>query len=1002
MSDQHLRYTEKIEDVIASEHVYIQQRRRHYGMAEGDDETRPKDLWGITISGGGIRSATLALGMMQKLIVERLFKRFDYMSTVSGGGYMGACLSSLMHNPTESFVVPDAFAGKQEEMIPGLDADTSPFVRLIKTKPIEADVEAEEEEVNTQVQARFVPAQLEMNIPNVSDKRKEPSEIVLDYDSPEKTRIDVRHQIHHLRTHGEYLTPDKKLFSPSVQKAIGTIFSGIVHNIFLFVLALIVFVSLHYILFDQISNHNFFELMMNPTETTVETSEDVSATEALGQFWAHAVMDHVTRIGEVFSKRMEYAGLFALMGLVLSIGFIIYSRRSRKQYQADELNPEKLREVETGRTYEEEVEYDFIRSFNLWSIFGGPILTAIFWVLARSWGWLDPASSVSPPSGETFDYWIIFSLPACFAMGIFLGTYFILAFVSQQPKQIRISRSFHGALRGGAFYALIISILMPLGILLLFSISFYFDELIYGLFSSISSLVSIVVGYLALNRSGDKDKSNSSGGFVDTLVKRLQGPVLSLSVILFVVLAASAITRSLIWKPWGDAVYFPMVLMSVAFVVFVLSGYFVNSNKLSLHYFYRDRLSEAYLKTDARVKRAGRHHQGMPLVPLRDNENLRLKNLGWRRLKGKEEKEAAELARQGKLPESYRFVRKDKIYKPNPRTPYHLIVTALNLQGTEELVRKDLKSEHFIFSRNYVGSQSTGYVRSDFYRKGRTKLARAMAISAAAVSSGMGFSSFFAQSFITTLLNLRLGYWVENPWYYRANCRQRLVKSSRKGLYLRLFRGWTKVVLPKERLEGHALALQKNPWRKYTFWPIYLVQELLGLTTASQRLVNVSDGGHTGDNLGLMPLLRRRCKFIVVCDFEEDKKYGFASFNHAIRMANVEENIDITIDLKPLIPESREDNNIPKSSASVAIGSIGYPNNTKGTLVYLKSSLNNCDLPVNIYNYRKLNEDFPHQSTADQYFDDAQFEAYRSLGFHIAGEAAQKIYEHLQQAEKET
>ena len=33
--------------------------------------------------------------------------------------------------------------------------------------------------------------------------------------------------------------------------------------------------------------------------------------------------------------------------------------------------------------------------------------------------------------------------------------------------------------------------------------------------------------------------------------------------------------------------------------------------------------------------------------------------------------------------------------------------------------------------------------------------------------------------------------------------------------------------------------------------------------------------------------------------------------------------------------------------------------------------------------YKEANEDFPHQSTGDQFFDEPQFESYRMLGWHI-------------------
>jgi hypothetical protein len=48
----------------------------------------------LCVSGGGIRSATFALGIIQGLASADLLKRFDYLSTVSGGGYIGSWLSS--------------------------------------------------------------------------------------------------------------------------------------------------------------------------------------------------------------------------------------------------------------------------------------------------------------------------------------------------------------------------------------------------------------------------------------------------------------------------------------------------------------------------------------------------------------------------------------------------------------------------------------------------------------------------------------------------------------------------------------------------------------------------------------------------------------------------------------------------------------------------------------------------------------------------------------------
>ena len=51
-------------------------------------------LSALCISGGGIRSASFALGVLQSLAEHKLLGEFDYMSTVSGGGYIGSFLSA--------------------------------------------------------------------------------------------------------------------------------------------------------------------------------------------------------------------------------------------------------------------------------------------------------------------------------------------------------------------------------------------------------------------------------------------------------------------------------------------------------------------------------------------------------------------------------------------------------------------------------------------------------------------------------------------------------------------------------------------------------------------------------------------------------------------------------------------------------------------------------------------------------------------------------------------
>ena len=72
-------YSETADPLFAAE-------RAHIGHDDGP-------LFGLAISGGGIRSASFALGLLQALHGFGAFEKFHYLSTVSGGGYIGGALT---------------------------------------------------------------------------------------------------------------------------------------------------------------------------------------------------------------------------------------------------------------------------------------------------------------------------------------------------------------------------------------------------------------------------------------------------------------------------------------------------------------------------------------------------------------------------------------------------------------------------------------------------------------------------------------------------------------------------------------------------------------------------------------------------------------------------------------------------------------------------------------------------------------------------------------------
>jgi hypothetical protein len=279
--------------------------------------------------------------------------------------------------------------------------------------------------------------------------------------------------------------------------------------------------------------------------------------------------------------------------------------------------------------------------------------------------------------------------------------------------------------------------------------------------------------------------------------------------------------------------------------------------------------------------------------------------------------------------------------------PYPIINAALNLVGGKELAWQQRKAASFIFSPLYCGYEfpelPPGYCKTKEFaaKSGEVSLATAMAISGAAASPNMGYHTSPAPAFLMTVFNLRLGWWLGNP----------------------------------RREHGYQKSGPLN-----VLWS--LVCELFGLTSDEGKYIYLSDGGHF-ENLGIYELVRRRCRFIVACDAEEDHTFGFGGLGNAIEKCRSDFGIDIDIDVEPIRRRSEKGH----SAWHCAIGKIYYSrvdtDARDGILVYLKSSLTG-DEPTDALRYAAANPEFPHQSTSDQWFDESQFESYRVLGFHVA------------------
>lgn len=164
-----------------------------------------------------------------------------------------------------------------------------------------------------------------------------------------------------------------------------------------------------------------------------------------------------------------------------------------------------------------------------------------------------------------------------------------------------------------------------------------------------------------------------------------------------------------------------------------------------------------------------------------------------------------------------------------------------------------------------------------------------------------------------------------------------------------------------------------------------MVSELLGGTREDESFVYLSDGGHF-ENLGIYELVRRRVGFILAIDSSADPRYRFDDLANAIHKCRVD--LDVEIDLpREAIDALRPGAAGAPSGEHVALGWIRYGAGVEpGVLVYVKASLTG-DEPPDVVQYQREHPEFPHQTTLDQWFNETQFESYRALGHHIASSA---------------
>jgi hypothetical protein len=211
----------------------------------------------------------------------------------------------------------------------------------------------------------------------------------------------------------------------------------------------------------------------------------------------------------------------------------------------------------------------------------------------------------------------------------------------------------------------------------------------------------------------------------------------------------------------------------------------------------------------------------------------------------------------------------------------------------------------------------------------------------------MGYHSSPIVGLVMTLFNVRLGAWLGNPAWPAGN---------------KTFDS-----------EGPRFSAKS------------LTYEALGMTDSKRAYVYLTDGGHF-ENLGLYELVQRRCRLIVVSDAGHDPDFEFEDLGNAIRKIRIDLGIEIVMHEFDMHPRASVDEHGVEKIAPgryFATGTIRYPEGkNEGTLIYIKPGIYGNE-PRDVQNYAATHPDFPHESTADQWFDETQFESYRQLGKHV-------------------
>ncbi|TPM30927.1 patatin-like phospholipase family protein [Mesorhizobium sp. B2-3-4] len=898
--------------VLRSEYRSIIHRRKRLGVKVSNDASGGKPdsvprhdpawLFGVALSGGGIRSASFCLGALQALDQYKLIPRIDYLSTVSGGGYIGSAMVADMTRQE----LKQARRGNDDQL----------------------------------------------DFPFASDDDVHDNKLV-----------------GHIRDNSRFLAP--RGFR-DITLSVGILMRGWMVN-FLLLLTLVLPLATFIILTNPTTDHLGHSIVL-----------DV-ANWLLGADWGMT--------GWGASLRSMIANPFVLSRSALVVFAVwLVGWGLRRSYSDSYAIARKGEHLEQDSLWAKDGRTLLLVTAGLFLIEVQPKI--ILWLIEVT----SPKSGHRQTTLETLKALITAAAAIVTATAAFRGL--LISWVQKALNSPKIGHQIRGYLARAAFLALGLALpLLIYGFFLLitlwgikisaitflgFNVSWFFGRAsgyAYGpawltadshlLFTCLAVCTALFLlgRTFAVRYLADDLAPGRLTAFFAAMRHDYSGSVVVKVVLVLASSGLFAVAARMSGGFW-HADEFTVLLNYLAITVIVITVAFnFTENANGLHRLYRDRLRWAF--------RLG-GSEGMP--------DIALKGLGAKApyllingtLNVRHARQAAGPARKSFVASAVRWAGKKiaaairlsawwggpDITLPPRRQPPAKVAASLPLADPSKRGRN---AEFFLFSKHFVGSESTGYVASAAMAKeeGQLDLAAAAAISGAAISSSMGRISLGLLGPTLALLNLRLGFWLPNP---------------------------SRVALESERaILGPVATEEERPRRSWEdILRLYLLAEATGQLRSDSSRVYITDGGHI-DNIGLYQLLKRKCKLIIVVDAEADAGMNFGAFTDVQRFARIDLGARISLDWRPvrdaaLARDANRTKIIPAESElhlrHFAVGKILYENDpVEGILLYVKASVTG-DEPDYVLDYERRYPLFPNEPTSDQFFSEEQMEAYRSLGFH--------------------